>query len=280
MQVWTKAVLMALMFSSTVAGVLVLLAKLFLAPLCVAGASLASRRWGPRVGGLIGGLPVVGGPILLVVTLQHGRVFGASSAAAAIAGMLALSAFVVTYGRLAPRCAPALCVIAGWIAYLGVVVLLSGVHIPRGVAWVLTCTGFAVAAWLLPDVPDAEDDPPAPPAWDIPARMTAALVLVLVISGVSSALGAHVTGLLAPFPIITAVLAAFTHGHAGVAQVITLFRGFLVGFYAYAMFNFVVSLALPDWSIGAAFGAAVVATALVQVVVVSALSVRRDRVAV
>src|SRR3954468_5080942 len=106
MQVWTNAGLMRGILSSTFGWVLILLTKLLLAPLCVAGASLASRRWGPRVGGLIGGVARGGGPILLVVALQHGRVFGAGSAAAALAGMLALSAFVVTYGRLAVRFAP------------------------------------------------------------------------------------------------------------------------------------------------------------------------------
>jgi hypothetical protein len=258
--------------------VLVLLTKLLLAPACVAGASLASRRWGPRVGGLIGGLPVVGGPILLVVALQHGREFGAESAASALAGMLALSAFVATYGRLAPRLSPIACVVAGWTAFLTVVGLLSPVDLPRGVAGVAACATFALVMKLLPHA-GAGEEPPAPPAWDIPARMAAACALVVIISAASSSLGSHVTGLLAPFPIITAVLAGFTHATAGVPAVIALLRGFLTGFYAYAAFNLAVSLALPDWSIGAAFGVAVVVTAIVQVVVVGALSLRRSTVA-
>src|ERR1700719_3836701 len=56
-----------------------LAAKLLLAPSFVVGASLAARRFGPRVGGLIGGLPVVAGPILLAYALAHGRSFAAGA---------------------------------------------------------------------------------------------------------------------------------------------------------------------------------------------------------
>lgn len=55
--------------------------KLLLAPSFVVGASLTARRFGPRIGGLVGGLPVVAGPILLVYALTHGRAFAADAAA-------------------------------------------------------------------------------------------------------------------------------------------------------------------------------------------------------
>ena len=55
--------------------------KVLLAPGFVVGASLAARRFGSRVGGVVGGLPVVAGPILLVYALEDGRVFAAGAAA-------------------------------------------------------------------------------------------------------------------------------------------------------------------------------------------------------
>ncbi len=77
--------------------------KLLLAPAFVVGASLAARRFGPRVGGLIAGLPVVAGPILLVYALAHGRAFAAGAAAGTLLGLVSLIAFVVVYARLASR---------------------------------------------------------------------------------------------------------------------------------------------------------------------------------
>jgi len=54
--------------------------KVLLAPSFVVGASLAARRFGPRIGGLVGGLPLVASPILLVYALTDGRVFAAGAA--------------------------------------------------------------------------------------------------------------------------------------------------------------------------------------------------------
>ena len=89
--------------------------KVVLAPSFVVGASLVARRFGPRVGGLIAGLPVVAGPILLAYALAHGREFAATAAAGTLLGLVSLIAFVVVYARLAGRtsggCA---CSPAGW----------------------------------------------------------------------------------------------------------------------------------------------------------------------
>ncbi|HTD58974.1 MAG TPA: hypothetical protein VK672_08780 [Solirubrobacteraceae bacterium] len=63
-----------------------LVLKVALAPLLVVGVTLAARRWGPRVGGMLIALPVVAGPILLVITLEHGEVFGARAARGALSG--------------------------------------------------------------------------------------------------------------------------------------------------------------------------------------------------
>ena len=55
--------------------------KVLLAPSFVVGASL-HRRYGPRIGGWVAGLPVVAGPILLVYALTQGAAFAADAAAA------------------------------------------------------------------------------------------------------------------------------------------------------------------------------------------------------
>ena len=53
----------------------VLALKLLLAPLLVVASSLAGRRWGPQVAGVLVVLPVVAGPILLILYLDHGSHF-------------------------------------------------------------------------------------------------------------------------------------------------------------------------------------------------------------
>lgn len=241
-----------------------LVAKILLAPLCVVAVSLAGRRWGMAVAGVLGGLPVVAGPILLVVTLLHGRGFGADAAAGTLLGLAALTTFVVVYGRIATAARPAPSVLCGWASFLLVVAILSPVQPPPALSLAFVAACFALGLRLLPPAYPSLSPVAAPPWWDLPARAVAALGLVVTLTAVSGALGPHLSGLLAPFPIITSVLAVFTHAHGGVAQVNVLLRNFLVGFYGFAAFCFVLAIALPVLATAPAFGLATAAALAVQ----------------
>jgi hypothetical protein len=244
--------------------VTLLAAKILLAPLCVVAVSLAGRRWGVAVAGVLGGLPVVAGPILLVETLLHGRGFGADAAAGTLLGLAALTVFVVVYGRVASAARPVPTVLCGWTAFLLGIAVLSPVQPPPTLSLVLVAACFALGLRLLPPAPWAPPTPTAPPWWDLPARALAALGLVLALTAVSGALGPHLSGLLAPFPIITSVLAVFTHAHGGIVQVGVLLRNFLFGFYGFAAFCFTLAVALPTLASAAAFGLATAAAFAAQ----------------
>jgi hypothetical protein len=244
--------------------VALLATKILLAPLCVLAVSLAGRRWGVAAAGVLGGLPVVAGPILLVLTMLHGRAFGADAAAGTLLGLAALTTFVVVYGRLAGAAGPLRSVFSGWAAFLFAVALLSFVQPPPAVSLLLVGACFAAGLALLSAPPWTLAPLAAPPWWDLPARALAALVLVLALTAVSGALGPNLSGLLAPFPIVTSVLAVFTHAHGGPAQVRILLRNFLVGFYGFASFCFLLAIVLPSMSVAAAFSAASVAALAVQ----------------
>jgi hypothetical protein len=254
----------------------VVLAKLLLAPLCVVAVSLAGRRWGVAVAGILGGLPVVAGPILVVLTLVHGRAFGAEAAAGTLLGLGALTLFVVVYGRVSERFGPVPSLLGGWAAFLLGVALLRLLDVPPGVSLILVAAGFAVGLALLPAPVGAPAVVASPPWWDLPARALAALVLVIALTAASGALGPHLSGLLAPFPIITSVLAVFTHAHGGFAQVRVLLRNFLVGFYGFAAFCFVLATCLDSLGGATAFSLALAAALAVQATIF-ALQSRRLR---
>lgn len=242
----------------------VLLTQLLLAPLCVVGVSLAGRRWGVAVGGILGGLPVVAGPILVVLTLVHGRSFGAEAAAGTLLGLAALTLFVVVYGRMAERIGPAPTLLAGWLAFLTGVAVLRLFDPPAGASLILVAVAFAAGLLLLPAPMATAAAVSAPPWWDLPARALAAMSLVVALTAASGALGPSLSGLLAPFPVVTSVLAVFTHVHGGPDQVRILLRNFLTGFYGFAIFCFVLSIGLDTLSGPAAFSVAVMAALAVQ----------------
>jgi len=252
----------------------VLLAKLLLAPACVVAVSFAGRRWGIAVAGILGGLPVVAGPILVVLTHVHGRAFGAEAAAGTLLGLAALTLFVVVFGRVSERVGPALSLLAGWVAFLLVVAPLQVLDVSAGVALLFVAGCFAAGLAALPAPTSTPDASPAPPWWDLPARGFAALALVVALTSASGALGPSLSGLLAPFPIVTSVLAVFTYAHGGRDQLRVLLRNFLIGFYGFAAFCFVLASSLDSLGAPAAFAAALAAALAVQGAIFAANSCR------
>jgi len=227
--------------------------KVLLAPIFVVGASLAARRFGPRVGGLVAGLPVVAGPILLVYALTHGRIFAADAAAGTLLGLVSLTAFVVVYSRLAGRSPWLVSLLGGWSAFAAATLLFSALAIPVGAALALAGAGFVVGLWLLPDPRALRSPTGAPPSWDLPLRAICALLLVLALTAASGWLGSRLSGLLAPFPVIASVLATFTHAQRGADEFLRLARGLISGFFAFALFCFTLAVTLRTLPIAAAF---------------------------
>lgn len=244
-----------------------LLVKLFLAPSFVVGASVTARRYGPRIGGLIAGLPVVAGPILLAYALAHGSGFAADAAVGTLLGLVSLIAFVVVYGRLAGRLFWGASMIGGWLAFAVATVLFSTVSIPPAGGLVLALAALAAGLAMLPR-PRPVPPPSHPlPAWDLPLRAACALVLVLTLTAIAGWLGPQLSGLLAPFPIIATVLATFTHAQRGVDETLRLLRGLISGFGAFALFCFTLAVSLRPLGTAAGFLLATAVALLTQALV-------------
>jgi hypothetical protein len=238
--------------------------KVLLAPSFVVGASIAARRYGPRIGGLVGGLPVVAGPILLVYALTQGADFAADAAAGTLLGLISLTAFVVVYGRLAERSPWLVSLLAGWLAFGVGTLIFSTLVIPIGIALVMAGAGFLVGLKLLPAPRAERSQAPAPPIWDLPLRATCALLLVLALTATAGWLGSRLSGLLAPFPVVASVLAVFTHAQRGADEFLRLGRGLIAGFFAFALFCFTLSVSLRTLGIAGAFALSTGVAALVQ----------------
>ncbi|HEY1457909.1 MAG TPA: hypothetical protein VGF15_05285 [Solirubrobacteraceae bacterium] len=240
--------------------------KLTLAPAFVVGASLASRRFGPRVGGLIAGLPVVAGPILLVYALAHGRAFASSAAIGTLLGLLSLTAFLVVYSRVGAHASWPVTLLTGWLTFALGTAVLSTFSIPVGAALALAAVGVLAGLVALARPIGEQSTHPTPPLWDLPLRAVCAAALVLTLAGVSGWLGPRLSGLLAPFPIIATVLAAFTHAQRGVDDMRRMSRGMVTGFCAFALFCFTVSVALRTLDIATSFALATVVALATQAV--------------
>jgi hypothetical protein len=252
--------------------VAVLIMKLTLAPALVAATTLAARRWGALAGGVVGGFPAVVGPILIAIDVEHGDGFASHAAAGALAGLLSLTAFVVTYAWVARRLAWPLTLAASWAVYAVATAALDGVALSAEVALPLVLASFAGGYALMPRT-RATREPGPPPRWDLALRLVVTGAFVVAITAGAGALGPRLSGLLAAFPVLASVLSIFIHAQDGAEAVADFLRGMLSGLAGFASFCFVVAIVLPHATPVATF---VLAT-LVALAVNGALAVRAIR---
>jgi hypothetical protein len=242
------------------------LAKLVVAPAFVVAVTLLGRRLGPSVAGMLAALPVVGGPILALIVAEQGVAFGSEAALAGAVGGGTTMVFTLVYTRLAPRFSPLACLALSY-AFWGVATAALS-FLPIGVS---VAVALPLALWWLVlrafPVPDGPLTGMKPSAWDLPARAAATMALVLSITGVASALGPQLAGLVTPAPIATAVLAVFTHRQAGPDAVAVLLRSLTRGLASFTSFFVMTGLLLPVVSPLLAFSLALCVALVVQAAV-------------
>jgi hypothetical protein len=256
------------------APVSLLILKLLLAPALVVISSLAGRRWGPSLAGTLVALPIVAGPILAITCLEHGQEFVARAASASLLGLVSLALFAVAFAALSrsPRTGHW----AGTLALAWLVCLVADLALSRlsvapvvalGLSFVATSCGTKALARLESGTEAGPLTVTRPPWWDLPARAAATAVLVTGITTAAAHLGPDLTGVLAPFPIGTSVVAAFALAQGGTTVATATLRGVLRGLWGFATFCFLVAVLAERLGGGPAFGAAIVCTLALQVAI-------------
>ncbi len=134
-------------------------------------------------------LPVVAGPILLILYLEHGSHFAAHAARAATLGIVPLALFALVFGYLSKRHGWLVTLAVSWVAVLGADLALAQVDVPAGLALALALLALHGASALLRRL--GQPAPAALPApwWDLPARAVATALLVLLVTGLAARRG-------------------------------------------------------------------------------------------
>ena len=76
---------------------MLLILKITIVPLFIGLITLAGRKWGSGVAGLMGAFPVVAGPIIIFITLEQGPQFAALTSVSAISATACLLIFGLVY---------------------------------------------------------------------------------------------------------------------------------------------------------------------------------------
>ena len=223
-----------------------LLLRVLLAPLLVVLSSLAGRRWGPRLAGILVVLPIVAGPILLILYLDQGSAFAARAATAATLGIVALGPFAVVFAYASRRAGWLPTLASSWVVVLVADLGLAQLRVPAGGALTLALLALLGADRMLRrlDTPVPPIGAAVPPWWDLPARAAATGFLVVLLTGLATLLGPTWTGVLTPFPIALSVVCGFAAAQDGYPAVLALLRGIVPGLVGFVLFCFLVAVSI------------------------------------
>ncbi len=229
--------------------------KLFLAPVLIGLVSIAGRRWGPAVGGWLVSLPLTSAPIILFLAIEQGKVFASGAAQDTLLGIMSVASFCLVYYWFSFRFGWPVSMLAGWGAFFVLTFILEGILLPLLLSFVAVIAYLALVLTVMPDS-QSKDITIHPPAWDTPLRMLVATAFVLGLTGAAAILGPQLSGLLAPFPMFTTILAVFTHHFQGANVARRLLHGVVAGSFTFVTFFLVISLLVNRWGIAVAFGLA------------------------
>ena len=240
-------------------GADLLILKLTIVPLALLVFGIVERLHGPRVAGWLAGFPIVGGPLLVFVTLDHGVPFGSQAALGAYFGLVPWLAFAMTYAFCCRTLGWLWCSIIGfavWTMVAVIAVIMQGAS-----RWLelLPLAAFLAALFANPRGV-ASDEEREHVWWGLPARMVAGAGLTIVITQFAAAMGSHWAGIFATFPIMGSIICISSHLQYGRHAVQEVVAGMSMGLASVGTFCFAVYLLLGMTGMWAAFGLALVAS--------------------
>ncbi len=234
-------------------------------PSVIALVTLAIRRWGNRAGGLIGSMPWIAGPILLFFILEQGKAFGIHSIQGSMTGILALISFCFSYSAISRKLTWLPTLLLSYGIYTITALFFNYLQLNLWLSYGVVLGCVLLALRFFP-VPGNMTITPKRLPFDIPIRMLVATLFVLIITGLAAVLGPNWSGILTPFPILTSILAIFTHTLQGSDATILTLRGLLIGLLGFTTFLFLQAYLLPEFSVAISFGIAFLVNAGINLV--------------
>ena len=218
--------------------------KIVVVPALIVSVTLAGRRWGPRVGGVLASFPLVAGPVLIFFAIEQGDAFASDAARATLVSLVAVVTFSVVYAWACLRAPWWASLALAWVGFaIAIVTLHSGLRWTVASAVIAASASLTVGKFVLPARRPTGVGAP-PPAWDLPLRMITAVGLVLTTTALAHRLGPAWSGALTPFPVALAILLGFLHAQQGAPSTIRFLHAFLPGMWSFVAFLVVVAVSV------------------------------------
>lgn len=211
------------------------LAKILLTPALIVAILLVRRRWGAAASGWLLGLPLISGPVSVLLFVEHGQRFALDAAQGTLTGLIASATFCATYAIVSERRTWLVALAVSFAAFFATAWLLEPVQLD----WVRSGLLVAGALTLLARSvgPHVAASAPSPPRKrEITAQIVVSCALVALITTFAGELGPHLAGMLAPLPVISAVMATASMRRSEESCAHDMLRGAVVSSWGGAAF--------------------------------------------
>ncbi len=195
-----------------------LLLKAIVSIAIVVGLSIAAERSGPRLAGLLIGLPLGAGMVVVFTGYEQGPDFAAAAAVHMVPGFLTTLVFIYIYGAIAARqnrgglAAVIMPSIGAHIGYGIAAWVLSQFQLALAVAVPLMAIGVVIGHRAMASLPDNPITARVTFGWKVLAfRAGMATVVIIIITSIAGQVGPQWTGLLTAYPITLLPLILVLH---------------------------------------------------------------------
>ncbi|MBA6109671.1 MULTISPECIES: hypothetical protein [Pseudomonas] len=245
--------------------------KLIVTPLLMWAISLASRRWGGLLGGLLSGLPITSALVMTFLCLEQGTAFALGAVPGALGGLAAVQATYTVYLFATRRLGIGWAVLLAMLFYgVAAYAFTHGGNLYLSIAVALVLIGVLIRASGREPRPDTLVRP-RHRFWEIPLRMVSATSLLMVTTSLANWLGPATSGMLAPIPVIAWPLVVFAHVQTGRAGMAAMVRGNAIGAVGVIAFYLVLAGLLDAWGVAITISLAMLCAVVLTVGLAAAL---------
>ncbi|MDD5339951.1 MAG: hypothetical protein PHV13_01740 [Candidatus ainarchaeum sp.] len=214
--------------------------------------SLITERAGPKLAGLISGLPIGTAIIFFFIGLQDGAAFASDAVIYNLAGLAAMQFMLFVYYRASMAFGKSLLApaVLSVIGYLLAVLLLQAFALDRLEAVLVALLSIFLFTYLFREIRDSGigEQVRVRPAVLL-GRAVIAAAIILAVTGTAALVGPKWSGLFSAFPTNVFPLILIIHHAYGVKPVHTIIRNFPTGLAATLAYSLTVSLAYQPYGV-------------------------------
>lgn len=255
--------------------------KLIIAVAVVIGLSIITERSSPRLAGILSGYPTGSAISLFFFGLEISPEFAAHSAVYNMIGLVAMQAFIYFYYKASLKFNMVVSSSISIVGYFAVIWSLHFIELNKFIAILLPIASIFLFLFLFRAVKDVKVKNRVQLSYKVLfIRALFAASIILLITGVASAVGPTWSGLFSAFPTTLFPLMLIVQFTYDKKHVHTIIKSVPVGIFSLVLYSLAVSIVYPIygiyWGTVIAFGAATIYLIIYQIFRVYFIRTRGD----